>query len=82
MDNISSKVSDKRYEKMSAKFEAEQAELKDSLAVLEQELSELERQSVNVDKFLKIVRRYTEIEELTPAIVHEFIGRIIIHEPK
>jgi hypothetical protein len=26
-------------------------------------------------------RRYTEIEELTPAIVHEFIDRIIVHEP-
>jgi hypothetical protein len=35
-----------------------------------------------VDKFLSVVRKYTEIEELSPAIVHEFIGRIIIHEPE
>jgi hypothetical protein len=29
------------------------------------------------------VRRYTtEIDKLTPAIVHEFIDRIIIHEPE
>lgn len=27
-----------------------------------------------------MVRRYTEIEELTPAIVHEFIDRIIVHK--
>ena len=29
-----------------------------------------------------MVRRYTTIEELTPAIVHEFIDRIIVHEPE
>nr|WP_242823007.1 DUF4368 domain-containing protein [Syntrophobotulus glycolicus] len=28
------------------------------------------------------LRRYTEIKELTPAIVHEFIDRIIVHEPE
>jgi len=82
VDNVSGKVSDERYEKMSGKFEAEQAELKEMVAALELEISELERQSVNVDKFLKVVRRYTEIEELTPAIVHEFIDRIIIYEPE
>jgi hypothetical protein len=32
--------------------------------------------------FLSVVRKYTEIEELTPAIVHEFIDRIIIHDPE
>lgn len=37
---------------------------------------------MNVDRFLSIVRRYTEIEELIPAIVHEFIDRIIVHEPE
>lgn len=29
-----------------------------------------------------MVNRYTEIEKLTPAIVHEFIDRIIVHEPE
>lgn len=41
-----------------------------------------ESQAVNVDRFLSVVHRYTEIETLTPAIVHEFIDRIIVHEPE
>lgn len=82
VDNANGKITDERYEKMSVKFEAEQAELKEVVTALEQEIAEQERQSVNVDKFLKVVRRYTEIEELTPAIVHEFIDRIVIHEPE
>ena len=35
-----------------------------------------------MDRFLDTVRRYTEIETLTPAIVHEFIDKIIIYEPE
>jgi len=39
-------------------------------------------QASGVDRFIDTVRRYTEIETLTPAIVHEFIDKIIIHEPE
>ena len=82
VDNVSGKVSDERYEKMSAKFEAEQIALVQTLATLETELAELESQSDNVDKFLDTVRRNTKIEKLTPAIVNEFIDCIIVHEPE
>ena len=81
-DNVSGKVPDERYLKMSAKFEAEQAELIQALASLETEIAAEESQTVNVDRFLEVVRRYTEIEKLTPAIVHEFIEKIIVHEPE
>lgn len=82
VDNVSGRVSDERYEKMSAKFEAEQAGLKETVAALETEIAWEENQAVNVDRFLSVVRRYTEIEKLTPAIVHEFIDRIIVYEPE
>jgi len=67
---------------MSTRFEAEQAELKDTAAVLEHEIGVLESEAVNIDKFLMVVRKYTEIKELSPAIIHEFIDRIIIHDPE
>ena len=82
VDNASGKVPDERYAKMSAKFEAEQAALIDILDALEKELTEQEEQVNGVDSFLDTVRRYTEIETLTPAIVHEFIDKIIIYEPE
>jgi len=74
-DNVSGKVPDERYAKMSAKFEAEQAALIQELDALEAEIAEQERQSVNVDKFLEVVRRYTEIEKLTPAIIHDLLRK-------
>lgn len=81
-DNVIGKVSDERYEKISLKFETEQAELKAKVSDIEKELFSLEEETVNIDKFLCIVRKYTEVEELTPAIIHEFIDKIIIHEPE
>jgi len=83
VDNANGKVNDERYEKMSAKFEAEQAALIEAADALEAEIAGQEEAADGVDKFLATVRRYTtEIEKLTPAIIHEFIDRIIIHEPE
>jgi len=73
---------DERYEKMSSKLEAEQSELIVVLDALEMEIAEQNEQANGVDCFLETVKRYTEIEMLTPAIVHEFICKIIIHEPE
>ena len=47
---------------MSAKFEAEQAGLKETVSALETEISGQEQQTANVDSFLALVRRTTEIE--------------------
>ena len=83
VDNTNGKVPDERYDKMSAKFEAEQADLIRAHDALEAEIGEQEETADSIDKFLATVRRYTtEIEKLTPAIVHEFIDKIIIHEPE
>ena len=83
VDNASGKVSDERYEKMAAKFEAEQAALIQSFDALEAEIGQQEETADSIEKFLNTVRRYTtEIEKLTPAIVHEFIDRIIVYEPE
>lgn len=35
---------------------------------------------LNADRFLKVVQRYTEIQELTPEIVREFVEKIVVHE--
>lgn len=83
VDNFSGKISDERYAKMAGNFEAEQAELVRTVSALESEIAAQEEASDGIDAFIATVRRYTTaIEKLTPAIVHEFIDRIIVHEPE
>jgi predicted ribosome quality control (RQC) complex YloA/Tae2 family protein len=82
-DRAAKKITDERFEKLSAKYEDEQAALSEALAATERQIAEIEKKAANADRFIALVRRYTTgIEELTPAIVHEFIDKIIVHEPE
>ena len=79
-DNVSGKLSDERFVKLSQGYEAEQKDLQSEIEALRMELSQEKQQSVNVKSFLSTVKKYTEIPELTSEIVHEFLDRIIVHE--
>ena len=80
-DNVSGKISDERFEMMSKRYEDEQAELKVKISELSAVIEEKEQKSADTSQFLEIVRKYTEITELTPEIMHELIERIVVHAP-
>ena len=80
-DNVSGKLSDERYEFLSNAYEAEQAALKESVERLDVEISEESKQSYDLEKFIAKVKKVTEVKELTPELVHEFISRIEVHKP-
>lgn len=78
-DNISGKLTDERFRKLSQDYEDEQSGLKNQVRLLRDEVAAVESKTANVDRFLSIVDRYTEIPELTPHILHEFIEKIVIY---
>lgn len=77
-DNVSGKLSDERFAIMSANYEAEQKSLKEAVAMLSNEIEAQDDKTANVFAFVEKVKRYTEIKELTPAIVNEFIDYIMV----
>jgi len=79
-DKVSGQISAERFAKMLGEYEREQAELKEKLTALGALIDEAESQTVNVDRFLTLIKRHTDIEELTGEIVSEFIEKIIIGE--
>lgn len=79
-DSITGKLTDERFAKLSAAYEAEQAELQQSVESLSRIVDTVETQSVNISSFLKIVKKYTEPTELTPQLLHEFVEKIVVHE--
>ncbi len=80
-DNLSGKLSDERFMKMSQTYETEQVTLGESIKILKTELSEKNQQAKDITCFMHRIRKYTQIEELTVEIVNELIDRIIIHKP-
>jgi len=79
-DNVSGKLTDKRFELLSSEYETEQTELEQSVETLQNEIDNFDADSVRADKFIEIVKRHTNFDELTPTMIHEFIEKIIVHE--
>ena len=80
-DNIIGKLSDERFMKMSKRYEDEQHTLQTEADEIQSELQQEEKKSVDVKRFLAIVKKYTDLTELTPEILREFIDKIIVHAP-
>ena len=79
-DNVNGKLSDKRFEMLLADYEAEQNELELSVEALENSLNEYQENADNVDKFIELVRKFTDFTELTTPMIHEFVDKIVVHE--
>lgn len=80
-DNVSGKLSDKRFELLSGDYEGEQSELEQIIEQIESELERFDADSARADKFIDVAREYTDFTELTAPMVNEFIDKILIYEP-
>ncbi|WMJ78298.1 MULTISPECIES: DUF4368 domain-containing protein [unclassified Sedimentibacter] len=67
--------------KLSKGYDAEQSDLQKEMAELRENIQQEEKQNVNVDRLLSIVKKYTHLTELTPEILHEFVDKILVHAP-
>ncbi len=81
-DNVEGKITDERFVKMSATYESEQRELENRINELQDILLASEEKKLNVDSFLKLVRKSTDITELTPEIIRTFVERIEVFQPE
>ena len=79
-DNVLGRLSDERYERMSAGYEKEQHDLVTSVAENERRLREMEKERTDLHALLKGLREFTKVRELTPELVNTLIRRIEIHD--
>ena len=76
------KITEKRFEMLSADYEKEQAELEEIIAA---DIAELEVFTTDKDRaqqFLSIAKRYTDFSQLTTPMVNEFVDKILVHAPE
>lgn len=79
-DNIEGKVSDERFVKLTATYEAEQRQLEYRIAELQSFMANAKNESLGVDTFLSMVRRYTDIKELDAEIIRVFVEKILVYK--
>ena len=75
-DNLSGKLSDDRFAKMSRMYEQEQAEVTERIKVLRSDLDNLNGKTMTTDTFVSVVRKYTRAKKLTARMLNELIEKI------
>ena len=75
------KIPEDKFTMLSESYEQEQRELKTAIEENERAVSEYEKDSVNIDSFISLVKKYTDFSELTAPMINEFIDKIIVHAP-
>ena len=74
------RISEERYQAMAPGYEREQALLKAKRDELSREIESSEEVYENIERFLPVIWKYTDIEKLDARILNELIDRIVVHE--
>lgn len=80
-DNANRKLSDSRFQMLSDDYEQEQEELREKLLQLNEEIIQQEEQAENIDRFIGKVRKYLDLNELTPTILNDMVKAVYVHAP-
>jgi uncharacterized small protein (DUF1192 family) len=79
-DNVLGKITNEQFRMLSDGYNAEQREIQEQIPKLQAEIEELKAASTNVDKFIDVANKYTDLKELTPEVLRVFIAKVVIHE--
>ena len=78
-DNVSGKISDDRFKKMSSKYEDEQKEITERITSIRNLLDDLSGKAITTDKFIAAVKKYTRVKKLTARMLNELIDHIEVY---
>ena len=79
-DNILGKLPDARYATLDAQYAKEQTKLKEEIAALEKSLEAYEKSKKSADRFIALIEKYENFDNLTITMLNEFIDKILVHE--
>ena len=79
-DMILNKIPNNRYEILNNQYETEQLTLSKEIKDLELVISRYEKETDRARKFISLINRYENFDELTNTMINEFVEKIIIHE--
>lgn len=71
---------DERYAILDGQYSKEQKDLSAEIADMEAELSGYEEGRRSAEKFIALVDKYQNFDELTTYMLNEFVEKIVVHE--
>lgn len=80
-DKVNGEISERNFKLLSANYEREQSEIEYKILEFNAMISEHSRNDENAANFVDLIKGYSDIDELTQALLNTLIERIEIHEP-
>ena len=80
-DNVEGKISDERFAKMSENYESEQKSLERRIIEIRSSIATQKENCINVNSFVALVRKHTDIQELNAEAILEFVERLEVFQP-
>lgn len=78
--NATGRIPDKHFDRMLADYDREQSELEQTVSELRQAIATQAQDYESPQKFVALVKRYTDFTELTAPMLNEFIEKVVVHE--
>lgn len=79
-DHVAGKLSDERFAKMLSDYETEQQALVSGTEALRGEVEKIRSKTADLQSFMNLVERCSEISELTADVARTFVDRVVVHE--
>lgn len=74
------KLPDRQFERLLSEYDKEQADLENMIQALQFKIDGFNADNVKTDKFIQLVKRYTDFTELTTPMLNEFVEKVVVHE--
>ena len=78
--NATGKIPDKHFNRLLVEYDTEQSALEQEAAELKEGITAQAEDGMRAQRFVSLVRRYTNFDELTAPMLNEFIEKVVVHE--
>ena len=79
-DNALGKLPDARYKALDAQYAKEQDALEIEIAELEKAVTGYEQSQKSAEKFIALIDKYENFDNMTNTMLNEFVEKILVHE--
>lgn len=79
-DRVAEVITARNFSMLSSKYQQEQEQLEAKISDLNTQLETVKEQVLNAEKWIALIKRYTDLNELTAEVLNTMIEKILIHE--
>ena len=79
-DRVADKINERNFNMLTVKYQQEQNELQERINSLNAMLKEEKEDVSNKEKWIALIKQYTEPKELTAPMLNSLIEKIAVHE--